>query len=297
MKNKINNLALTAIATGATLLSGCAGVDIYSDAALTKKTGIAIYAPKPYLLVARTEAKDKPMDISIIYLPDETRVSYAVPKSGFGSSKLTMALTNGQLTSFGQDTAFKMEDLAGPLAAIMTANAGASKTRAEADAIRHELHGADTVKAGQGVTTIASDMAARIKSGALSGLTKSDLDIVVNAQRVLKVAGETLSNPEAAPLAKDQLAAVKTQTDLLDKLPDPLAGGSKMDTALQYVQTWVNDLNKLHGIAQKEVEPKAPKPTFELYEIIREASGPVLRHVSTSTTTPKVAQAAQTISQ
>lgn len=295
MKNKIELSAFAAMVGLASMLSGCAGVDIYSNAALTEKTGIAIYAPKPYLLVARTDAKDKPMDISIVYLPDEQRVTYAVPRAGFGSTKLAMSLANGQLTSFGQNSTLKMEDITGPLAAILTANAGASKTRAEADAIRYELQGADTVKAGQGVTTIASDMATRIKNGDLVGLNKGDREVVVNAQRVLKVAGETLSNPEAAPLAKDQLAAVKTQADLLDKLPDASAAGTKMDVGLQYVQTWVNELNKLHGIAQKEVEPKAPKPTFELYEIIRETGGTQLRLVSMSSTAPKVAQPAQAV--
>jgi hypothetical protein len=295
MKNKIKIPALALTVGLASVLSGCAGVDIYSDATLTHKTGIAIYAPKPYLLIARTDAKDKPMDISIIYLPDEQRVSYAVPRSGFGSTKLAMSLANGQLTSFGQDSTLKMDDITGPLAAILTANAGASKTRAEADAIRYELHGADTVKAGQGVTTIASDMAARIKNGDLAGLNKSDRDIVVNAQRVLKVAGETLSNPEAAPLAKDQLAAVKTQAELLDKLPDASAAGTKMDVGLQYVQTWVNELNKLHGIAQKEVEPKAPKPTFELYEIIRGTGGTQLRLILTNDTPPNAGQPAQAV--
>jgi predicted component of type VI protein secretion system len=76
-RNVIGTVAL-AIASAA-VVSGCAGVSFYSDPELKKLTGIPVYAPKPYLLVARTGAKDKPVDVSIVYLNDTSKVVYAKP--------------------------------------------------------------------------------------------------------------------------------------------------------------------------------------------------------------------------
>ena len=75
----------------AMLLSGCAGFVFYTDSKLSagNEIGIPLYPPKPYLLVANTGAKDKPTEISVIYIPDLARPIYAVPKGGFGSANLT----------------------------------------------------------------------------------------------------------------------------------------------------------------------------------------------------------------
>lgn len=86
------------LAVSAAALSGCAGVDFYSDPGLKKPTGIPIYGAKPYVLVARTKAKDKPVEVSIQYLTDRSQVIYAKPRSGFGSADLKLSLSNGQLT-------------------------------------------------------------------------------------------------------------------------------------------------------------------------------------------------------
>lgn len=93
--------ATIAAVLAAMLLAGCAGFEFYDNAALEgKETGIKFYTPKPYLLVARKDAK--PVEISIVYLPDLSKPHYAKARSGWGSSNLTMKLADGAITEFGQ---------------------------------------------------------------------------------------------------------------------------------------------------------------------------------------------------
>jgi len=90
-------LCLTAFA------AACASVDVFKDEALSQKTGLRVYAAKPYLLVARTEARDKPFEVSVIYLPDLSNPQYIKQTGGLGSSDLKLTLSNGMLTSFGSN--------------------------------------------------------------------------------------------------------------------------------------------------------------------------------------------------
>jgi hypothetical protein len=87
----------------ASLLTACASVDVFKDEGLSQKTGLRIFGAKPYLLVARTEAKDKPVEISVVYLPDLANPQYIKQASGLGSSDLKLTLSNGMLTSFGSN--------------------------------------------------------------------------------------------------------------------------------------------------------------------------------------------------
>ena len=119
-----------------TALGGCAGVNFYADPALKNPTGIPIYGSKPYLLVVRTKSEEKPIDVSILYLPDPSKVIYADPRSGFGTAKLTLNLTQGQMTSFGQDIDMKVPELLGAFTGVLTGRATAAKTLAEADQIK-----------------------------------------------------------------------------------------------------------------------------------------------------------------
>jgi hypothetical protein len=262
-------------------LHGCAGVTFYSDATLKTQTGIPIYAPKPYLLVARTGAKDKPVEVSIVYLNDPQKVIYADPRSGFGSANLTLALSNGQMTSFGQQTDTKIPELITSLGGLITSRATASKTEAEAAQIRAGIgatqQGAvSPVDAGQKIVAIADEMLAKISASALGGLTGEETQTVRSAAQALKVAGSALSDPANAALAPKLLADVKAQADALGKLPATAAAGTPRAASLELVQAWVAQLGKHFDSAQLEKE--AP-PTFELYEIIQGTGAPSLRRV------------------
>lgn len=80
---------------------GCAGVKIYSDAALQNKTAIQFHYAKPFLLVEHNANKDGTTKNSIVYLPDLTETFYAKSINGFGSSDLKLAFENGSIASYG----------------------------------------------------------------------------------------------------------------------------------------------------------------------------------------------------
>jgi hypothetical protein len=94
---------MIAIALSTVLASGCAGFEFYTDAAMEgKQTGMKFYTPKPYVLVGRVGGTGKPVEVSIVYLPDMSQPYYARARSGWGSSNLTMKLADGRITEFGQ---------------------------------------------------------------------------------------------------------------------------------------------------------------------------------------------------
>lgn len=271
-----------AVAAAITMaLAGCAGVDFYTSADLKTETGIPIYAPKPYLLVARTGAKDKPVEVSIVYLADTQRVIYAKPRSGFGSSKLTLGLTNGQLTSFGQETDPKLAELITSVAGLVTARGNADKATAEADSIRSKigttLQGSTPlVEVADQVEVVAKEIELRLKEkdfGPLTGDERQKLGAVVQA---LTGAIRIIRDPAMAPEAPKQLDVVKAQANVLGKFPPPTTSTFR-DQALLLVQAWKARLDVVFKDAQPE---KSEPPTFELYEIVQEAKGPSLKRVN-----------------
>src|SRR5687768_12027754 len=94
---------VTCVAALVTASTGCAGVRIYSDPELKTQTGVRHYAPKPYLLVTRTGAKEKPVELSVVYLPNLEEPHFAIMKGGLGNNKMNLKLTNGILTEFGTE--------------------------------------------------------------------------------------------------------------------------------------------------------------------------------------------------
>ncbi|MHB8789652.1 MAG: hypothetical protein ACYDBT_07200 [Desulfobulbaceae bacterium] len=270
----------TLVVVAGALLSGCAGVTFYSESTLDNKTGIPIYAPKPYLLVARTGAKDKPLEVSIVYLNDPNKVIYAKPHSGLGSSNLTLALANGQMTSFGQQTDTKVPELIAALGGLITSSATASKTAAEAAQIRSSIGtkqaAVSPVEAGKKIGVVVDDMLAKISANTLPGLTDAELQTVKSAAQALKSSAMALSNPANVPSATQYFDQVKAQTDSLSKLPAPTASTPR-DSSLQMVQAWAAELGKIFDSAQPEKEtPQA----FELYEIIQGNGTSTLRRVN-----------------
>src|SRR5947207_13666480 len=70
---------------GCAFLVACANVTFHSDAALTQKTGLKFYQAKPYLLVEYIGAKDNPIKIEVISLPDLEHPTYALYTPGLAS--------------------------------------------------------------------------------------------------------------------------------------------------------------------------------------------------------------------
>lgn len=265
-------LALTALAL---LLSGCAGVNFYSDPDLKKPTGIPIYGARPYLLVSRTGAEAKPVETSIIYITDPEKVIYADPKSGFGTAKLTLALAGGQLTAFGQETDTKIPELLTQVAGLITARAGAAKTAAEAAALAASASSTQQsalsdAEAAQQVLDIAGAMEKGLQAGEYKDLIPSELESMRTAVKQLKDAATTLKDPQNKPQAPAQYEVIKAQAAALKKLT-PTGSSSPRDAALQKIQAFAKTLGQIFEAAQPK--PPAP-PTFELYEIIQQPGKP-----------------------
>lgn len=109
----------------AAAVSGCAGFEFRSGPALdSAEQGLRLYTPKPYVLVARQGGDSKPVDVSIIYLPDLAHPYYAKARSGWGSSNLTMKVTDGMLTEFGQQVDSNAAATLTSVGSLLTAAAG-----------------------------------------------------------------------------------------------------------------------------------------------------------------------------
>lgn len=97
------------------VLGGCAGLDFGDQ-------GLSFYEPRPYLFVSVN--MDCVSTATLISLPGERRsVKF---KSGYGSSDLSVALSNGILTSAGQKTDTKVPETITSIASLGTALAALS---------------------------------------------------------------------------------------------------------------------------------------------------------------------------
>lgn len=114
------------------LAAGCARIEIYSDPDMKQETGFLFYAPKPYLLVGRADA-DKPIQVTIKYLPDLTQPFYAKPRPGWiGTSTLSMTFTeSGTLSTFSQEVDTKATEMVTAMGGLLTSIATANKTNRE----------------------------------------------------------------------------------------------------------------------------------------------------------------------
>lgn len=99
---------------------GCAGVKIYSDAAMQIRTGLKFYYARPYLLVERNANKDGTTKTSIQYLPDLAEPHYAKTISGLGSNDLKITYENGSISTFGVLTDTKIPESVTALTGLLS---------------------------------------------------------------------------------------------------------------------------------------------------------------------------------
>jgi hypothetical protein len=101
----MNAISQTGIVTVATLLAGCAELQFSNG-------GLTYYDPVPALLVSTTCDSEKPTvtttTATVLVLPGTMRTLKL--KNGFGSSNLNATLSNGMITSVGQESDSKIPD-------------------------------------------------------------------------------------------------------------------------------------------------------------------------------------------
>jgi hypothetical protein len=81
-----------ALALAAALASGCAGPKFYTlENGKENETGIPIYPPKIFLVVSYTGAKDHPVEVTLVRVPDRgADPIYARELRGWGSGELSL---------------------------------------------------------------------------------------------------------------------------------------------------------------------------------------------------------------
>lgn len=106
-------------------LSACTPVKFYSDAGLTKNTGIKYYTVKPYLQVEKDPLNNNILKAAVIYLPDLENPQYMVLKDGLGSRKMDLKLTEGSINTLGIATDPKIAESIEAMAALIAKSAAA----------------------------------------------------------------------------------------------------------------------------------------------------------------------------
>jgi len=266
-------------------LQGCAGINIYSEPSLDKssQTGIPFYAPKPYLLIKRTGAKDNPIDISVIYIPDTSKTFYAKPKAGFGSSKLNLTFENGVLTTLGQEVDPKVTELITALAGVPSQLAGADKIDAETkqilDGLKAQNQSSNLMSVGRKITEIITDLNGVQNDSDYAGLFQSSEKSKVGAAK--QTLTTLAASFQASGAETQRIALFKTlteETEKLKKIAD-VARGSTTESQDVLIKKLDNVVSRLSALVGAEKPKPSAKPTIELYEIDT-GSGGKLRLIS-----------------
>ena len=119
--------AFLKLITGLFILAftGCTSVKFYSDAGLTKKSGLKYYTVKPYLQVERETVNNSIIKATILYLPDLENPQFIAVKDGLGSKKLDVKLSDGAITTFGMETDPKIAESISALSSLVSKTATA----------------------------------------------------------------------------------------------------------------------------------------------------------------------------
>lgn len=261
------------------LACGCARFQFYGAENLSgQETGIKFYTAKPYLLVARTGNKEKPVEVSVTYLPDLSKPLYASPKSGLGSSNLTLSLSNGMLTQMGQQADTKIPELLTSVGGLSEALASAKKTRREADFVQQA--GVDYSTASGQLGQIADGIDQQLKVAIGNNLlTPAERQVLQGIVNDLRAAAKALQDPTQAPQAAPQVA--DTLKKILDSWEKQIGGPGSVTTGpLPQLHRNLDQLKKQTQAALASISPAvAEQPTFTLYEIDNSGATTVLKEV------------------
>jgi hypothetical protein len=264
------------------LLCGCARFQFYKSAELSgSETGIKFYTAKPYLLVARTGNKEKPVEVSVVYLPDLQNPLYASPRSGFGSSNLTLSLSNGMLTAMGQQTDTKVPELLTSVGGLAEALATAKKTRREADLLGLQLSGSDYSAVAADLSRVADGLEKQEIPTARSGkfLTLPEVAVLEDIVKQLRSAATALRDPALTDAGVQALA--EGLRKLLQSWEKQVSGAPAGATgaALNFHRNLGVLKTRTQAALAKVSPPPAEPPTFTLYEIDNSSSPATLKEV------------------
>lgn len=270
--NRPSNRLAFALLTAATILliSGCAQVEVYTDSKLNRdsKTGIPFYSPKPYLLVVRTGAKDKPIEASVIYLPNIAQPLYAKLSPGiWGSSDLSVSFANGILTSVNQKVQPLPSELVTAFAGMPAQLAGAAKTRKETDLLGQES-AADYAAVATQLAKVKTDLDAQLKVISVKNfMTTTERDVLGAASKAMEQVASNLRDPTKAESTLGAsialLAMVAKSWDGQVRAASSSQTGDEPEVRRQLAAL----RSQMQEVIDELSPKKAAEPTITLYEI------------------------------
>lgn len=264
----------TLVVAGAAGLASCGHLS-FKDAGGTE-IGVPIYKPKPYLLVVRNATKDDTNTAEIVYLPDLSSPIWVRPIPGWGSADLSLNVTNGMMTSFGQNTDPKIADLLNAVGGLATSYAGARKTlseiKAAADAARQQALSLDDAKL---LASSARDLRAVLDSPqGKEFLLDTERDVLASAAVQLDALAKAISDPTKPFDAKGA-------SDRLDGIVRSLRNvraSTRVAAAAPLVERIAAVIKVLESIQANAMNAAESSPT-ELYEIDNTSGSTVLKRV------------------
>jgi len=111
------------------IASGCTPVKFYSNEGLSENTGLRYYTVKPYIVTERNLENNNIVKAEVIYLPDLLNPQYLIVKTGPGSNKVNLKLTDGTLNTFGMESDTKIAETLESLATLISKSATAVATK------------------------------------------------------------------------------------------------------------------------------------------------------------------------
>ena len=256
MRNLTSSLYILVLAM---CFTNCATVKIYDKN--EKEKGLKIYTSKPYLLVEKSITKDSAsIKSSIIHLQNLNDPQYVKFVAGFGSNELSMTLKNSILTSYGVKSDSKIPESVSSLSELTTALAG----------LKSQDSGSGTEQGGTGDDVSLNN-------------AKEDLDIIIRF-----IESSSNSNFDKEDLVNnlksisDELAPNQLQGDLdkFSQFLDRIEESSKTNRLPADLKDKLeNYVKKYRKLVNGRAESIPNKLIFELYEIIMDDNGTVLKKV------------------
>jgi len=253
--------SISVLCVTAWFTTGCATVKFYEDGELKKETGLQYYIAKPYLLVAKTGAKNKPVEVQLVYLPDQDQPRFARFRPGLGSHDFSVTLSNGMLTSYGQKTDSKIPETIHAIGSLATSLASAA---APSKLASQELVFADRIAAAKQLRTTAQGIAADVrKPGIKNGLTPQQIKEAAAIGDRIEAAARILELPDGDLEA----AATSLREDVARKLGEIKIAASQLaieqSTFNAKIDQWTREVGDLANALGSPATPAA----FELYEV------------------------------
>lgn len=272
-----------AILAMTTILIGCGRIAFHDGPdPSSRETGVLFYTPKPYILVSRVNAKDAPIKVDVIYVNDLSKPTYARAHPGIGSADLSMAFSNGALSSFGQKTDPKIAETLTAIGGVVTAGGGlttalatAAKTRAEAGLLREQ---ALDISDGHKLLAIATNLRNALNNPLSQILTGNEKQALISIQSQIHAIGTAIVTPGMVGPALNSVDA--TLTGILELWVNAIRGPTAVEGAAAKFLAGITTLREeLKALVVKSKPAAVEQPTVTLYEVDNSSGATILREV------------------